>query len=100
MNALVWVVSADNLAGGIASAAFIALPVGADQCAVLGHAVRAVQLHDAAGAKWLAGFSGAFVDAHGYVSFFQATALLGLPVLVLIALASRVHAVRPAQRGS
>ena len=40
--------------------------------------------------KWLAGFSGRFVDAHGYADFFTATAFLGLPVLVLVALASRV----------
>ena len=42
--------------------------------------------------KWLAGFSGVYVDAHGYAQFFTATALLGLPVLVLVWLASRVHA--------
>jgi PAT family beta-lactamase induction signal transducer AmpG len=38
----------------------------------------------------LAGFSGVFVDAHGYATFFNCTALLGAPVLVLVALASRV----------
>ncbi len=46
---LTLVVSADNLAGGIASGSVYCLPVQPDQCAVLGHAVRAVQLHDAAG---------------------------------------------------
>ena len=46
--------------------------------------------------KWLAGFSGAFVDAHGYTSFFIGTAALGLPVLALIALAARIAPVRPA----
>jgi PAT family beta-lactamase induction signal transducer AmpG len=30
------------------------------------------------------------VDAFGYASFFTATALLGLPVLLLVALASRL----------
>ena len=40
--------------------------------------------------KWLAGFSGAFVDAHDYPTFFTATALLGLPVLVLVWLATRL----------
>ncbi|MNY69200.1 hypothetical protein D3C86_2071010 [compost metagenome] len=40
--------------------------------------------------KWIAGFSGVFVDAHGYVSFFVATSLLGLPVLLLVWAASRV----------
>ncbi|WP_288897803.1 AmpG family muropeptide MFS transporter [uncultured Delftia sp.] len=100
VNALVWVVSADNLAGGIASAAFIAYLSGLTnvQYSATQYALFSSMMLLAP--KWLAGFSGAFVDAHGYVSFFQATALLGLPVLVLIALASRVHAVRPAQRGS
>jgi PAT family beta-lactamase induction signal transducer AmpG len=38
--------------------------------------------------KFIAGFSGDFVNAHGYADFFNATALLGLPVLVLVALAA------------
>ena len=40
--------------------------------------------------KWLAGFSGRFVDAYGYPEFFISTALLGLPVLVLVAVVSRM----------
>jgi PAT family beta-lactamase induction signal transducer AmpG len=39
--------------------------------------------------KFIAGFSGEFVNAHGYAYFFNATALLGMPVLVLVALAWR-----------
>jgi PAT family beta-lactamase induction signal transducer AmpG len=39
--------------------------------------------------KFLAGYSGSYVDTFGYSHFFTATALLGLPVLVLVALASR-----------
>jgi PAT family beta-lactamase induction signal transducer AmpG len=39
--------------------------------------------------KFIAGFSGDFVDAYGYASFFTGTALLGLPVLVLVWLAGR-----------
>jgi PAT family beta-lactamase induction signal transducer AmpG len=34
--------------------------------------------------KWLAGFSGVFVDAFGYQMFFISTAIIGLPVLILI----------------
>jgi PAT family beta-lactamase induction signal transducer AmpG len=48
--------------------------------------------------KFIAGFSGEFVDAHGYASFFTATAWLGLPVLLLVALASRVHARQQSDR--
>jgi PAT family beta-lactamase induction signal transducer AmpG len=40
--------------------------------------------------KWLAGFSGVFVDAYDYATFFTATAFLGLPVLVLVWLATRL----------
>jgi PAT family beta-lactamase induction signal transducer AmpG len=37
--------------------------------------------------KLIAGFSGDFVNAHGYAAFFNATAWLGLPVLILVGLA-------------
>jgi PAT family beta-lactamase induction signal transducer AmpG len=39
--------------------------------------------------KFIAGFSGEFVDAYGYASFFTGTALLGLPVLLMVWLAGR-----------
>jgi PAT family beta-lactamase induction signal transducer AmpG len=39
--------------------------------------------------KFVAGYSGRYVDAFGYSHFFVATALLGLPVLLLVALTSR-----------
>jgi PAT family beta-lactamase induction signal transducer AmpG len=39
----------------------------------------------------VAGFSGAFVDAYGYTTFFNSTAALGVPVLLLILLAMRYH---------
>jgi len=38
--------------------------------------------------KFLAGYSGSYVDAFGYSNFFTATALLGVPVL-LVWLASK-----------
>jgi len=41
--------------------------------------------------KLLAGFSGLAVDAAGYAWFFTGTALLGVPVLGLVWLASRLH---------
>ena len=92
VQALVWVISADNLASGIASAAFIAylssltnISYSATQYALLSSTMLLLP-------KFIAGFSGDFVDAYGYASFFTATAWLGLPVLVLVALAARVHA--------
>ena len=87
---LTLVVSADNLAGGIASAAFIAylssltnIRYSATQYALFSSMMLLAP-------KWLAGFSGYFVDAFGYTNFFLATAALGVPVLLLVALASKV----------
>ena len=94
---LIFVVSADNLAGGIASAAFIAylssltnVQYSATQYALFSSMMLLAP-------KWLAGFSGRFVDAYGYTEFFIGTALLGLPVLILVALAARVQAVPEAE---
>ncbi|MBM3387830.1 MAG: AmpG family muropeptide MFS transporter, partial [Betaproteobacteria bacterium] len=92
VGALVFVVSADNLASGIASAAFIAylssltnIRYSATQYALLSSMMLLLP-------KFIAGFSGDFVNAHGYAVFFQGTAWLGAPVLLLVWLASRVHA--------
>jgi PAT family beta-lactamase induction signal transducer AmpG len=91
LSALIWVVSADNLAGGIASAAFIAylssltnVQYSATQYALLSSMMLLLP-------KFVAGFSGKYVDAFGYADFFTATALLGVPVVVLVALAARFH---------
>lgn len=90
LTGLTLVVSADNLAGGIASAAFIAylssltnVQYSATQYALFSSMMLLAP-------KWLAGFSGQFVDAYGYEVFFVSTACLGLPVLILVALASKV----------
>jgi len=90
LTALIWVISADNLASGIASAAFIAylssltnVNYSATQYALFSSMMLLAP-------KWLAGFSGVYVDAHGYEAFFNSTALLGVPVLLLVWLVSRV----------
>jgi PAT family beta-lactamase induction signal transducer AmpG len=87
---LVFVISADNLAGGIASSAFIAylssltnVNYSATQYALFSSMMLLLP-------KLVAGYSGVFVDHFGYANFFTATALLGLPVLVLVALAARI----------
>jgi PAT family beta-lactamase induction signal transducer AmpG len=96
LTALVLVVSADNLAGGIASAAFIAylssltnVSYSATQYALFSSLMLLLP-------KFIAGYSGAFVDAYGYHAFFTGTAALGVPVLLLVALAARRA---PARRG-
>jgi MFS transporter, PAT family, beta-lactamase induction signal transducer AmpG len=98
VQALVFVISADNLSSGIASAAFIAylssltnINYSATQYALFSSMMLLLP-------KWLAGFSGKYVDAFGYSHFFTATAMLGLPVLILVWLASRLQmAQAPAQ---
>ena len=92
VTGLIFVVSADNLAGGIASAAFIAylssltnVNYSATQYALFSSMMLLLP-------KWVAGFSGRYVDAFGYEQFFVTTALMGVPVLALVWLASRRQA--------
>ena len=91
VHALIVVVSADNLASGIASSAFIAylssltnVQYSATQYAMFSSLMLLFP-------KFLAGFSGQYVDAHSYAEFFTATAFLGVPVLALIWLAERLR---------
>ena len=91
---LIFVISADNLASGIASSAFIAylssltnVNYSATQYALFSSMMLLLP-------KFVAGYSGMYVDHFGYANFFTATALLGAPVLVLVWLASRI-ATRP-----
>ena len=90
VTALIFVISADNLSSGIASAAFIAylssltnVNYSATQYAIFSSVMLLAP-------KFLAGYSGRYVDAFGYQYFFVATAMLGVPVLLLVWLASRV----------
>ena len=87
VNALIWVISADNLSSGIASAAFIAylssltnIQYSATQYALFTSLMLLLP-------KFLAGFSGQVVNAVGYSQFFTGTALLGVPVIGLVLLA-------------
>ncbi len=91
VTALILVISADNLASGIATAAFIAylssltnINYSATQYALFSSMMLLLP-------KFLAGYSGRYVDAFGYSYFFVGTALMGLPVLLLVWLASRVR---------
>lgn len=89
--ALIAVISMDNLASGIASAAFVGylssltnISYSATQYALFSSLMLLAP-------KFVAGFSGDYVNAFGYSTFFTSTALLGLPVLVLVAVAMRVQ---------
>ena len=83
------VISADNLSAGLASAAFIAflssltnISFTATQYAIFSSLMTLLP-------KLLGGYSGTMVDAIGYSNFFLLTALMGIPVLLLIMLAAR-----------
>lgn len=97
LTALTAVISVDNLASGIAATAFIAymssltnISYSATQYAMLSSMMLLFP-------KWLAGFSGVAVERVGYAHFFISTAVIGVPVLLLIWLASRqlAHHDRP-----
>lgn len=86
---LTLVISIDNFSAGIATAAFIAYlssltssGYSATQYALLSSIMLLFP-------KFIAGFSGEYVDAFGYVNFFIAASIIGLPVLILIALLHR-----------
>lgn len=91
LTGLIWVISADNLSSGIASAAFIAylssltnVQYSATQYALFSSMMLLLP-------KWLAGFSGVYVDRFGYETFFISTALIGIPVLILIGITIRMQ---------
>lgn len=81
---LYWVIAADNLSAGLASAAFVAflssltnISFTAMQYAIFSSIMTLFP-------KILGGYSGSIVEGIGYESFFLITALMGLPVLFLI----------------
>ena len=91
VGALVFTVSADNLSAGIASSAFVAYLSGlvnqaysATQYALFTSVMLLLP-------KFIAGFSGEFVDAWGWANFFTASAAIGVPVLLLVWLAGRAR---------
>ena len=83
------VISADNLSAGIASAAFVAflssltnVSFTAMQYAIFSSLMTLIP-------KVLGGYSGSMVGALGYPTFFLITAILGLPVLLLIGVVAK-----------
>ena len=83
------VISADNLSAGLAGAAFVAflssltnISFTATQYAIFSSLMTLIP-------KALGGYSGTMVDTIGYSTFFLVTALMGIPVLLLIVYAAR-----------
>jgi MFS transporter, PAT family, beta-lactamase induction signal transducer AmpG len=89
LSLLYLIVSADNLAAGFASAAFVAflssltnISFTAVQYAIFSSLMTLLP-------KTLGGYSGGMVDTMGYPGFFVLTALMGVPVMVLVWQAGR-----------
>ncbi len=86
-------VAADNLAAGLASAAFVAflssltsVSFTAVQYAIFSSLMTLLP-------KVLGGYSGSIVDSIGYPGFFVFTTLIGIPVVLLVWLAGRSLAI-------
>ena len=82
--ALVLTISADNLSAGLATAAFVSYLSGltnikysATQYALFSSVMLLIP-------KFLAGWSGVFVEDLGYENFFLFSAALGIPVILLL----------------
>ncbi|WOT05960.1 AmpG family muropeptide MFS transporter [Shewanella youngdeokensis] len=94
-------ISVDNFSGGVATAAFIAYLSSltstgytATQYALLSSIMLIFP-------KFVAGFSGMYIDAYDYVSFFIGASIIGFPVLGLILLVQKyVPATHPPHRKS
>ena len=81
---LIIVITADNISSGFAGAAFVvylsnltSIKFTATQYALFSSIMLFIP-------KLIAGYSGSWVDVMGYANFFTVTALMGLPVLILI----------------
>ncbi len=91
---LIAVITADNISSGFAGAAFVVYLSGltsikftATQYALFSSLMLFIP-------KFIAGYSGSWVDIMGYANFFCITALLGLPVLLLIVWLGKVAPVK------
>jgi len=84
------IISMDNISAGIATTAFITyiskltnIEFSATQYALFSSMMLLFP-------KFIAGFSGVYVDGFGYVNFFITSALIGVPVLGLIVVLKKV----------
>ena len=94
INFLIAVITADNISSGFAGAAFVIYLSGltsikftATQYALFSSIMLFLP-------KLIAGYAGSWVDIMGYPYFFSFTALLGLPVLILIFWISKVAPIK------
>ena len=86
---LYFVVAADNLSTGLAGAAFIAYLSGLTSISFTAMQYAIFSSLMTLFPKLLSGYAGTIVDAVGYPAFFVGTAVIGIPVLLLIAWVAR-----------
>ena len=91
---LIIVITADNISSGFAGAAFVvylsnltSIKFTATQYALFSSIMLFIP-------KLIAGYSGSWVDVMGYANFFTITALMGVPVLILIIWLGRVAPIK------
>lgn len=91
------VIAIDNLSAGVAVSAFVAylsaltsIQFSATQYALFSSIMLLLP-------KLLAGYSGGMVDAVGYEAFFIGTAVLGIPVAILVLIVARLAPVEDTQ---
>ena len=91
---LIMVITADNISSGFAGAAFViylsgltSLKFTATQYALFSSMMLFLP-------KLIAGYSGSWVNVMGYQNYFIITALLGVPVLILIMYISKVAPIK------
>jgi len=90
LSMLIFVVSADNVSAGIASAAFVAYLSSLTNMAFTASQYALFSSLMILFPKILAGYSGMIVDFIGYTGFFYGTFFLGLPVIALIAFSMKI----------
>ena len=84
LTLLAVVISADNLSGGLAGAAFIAYLSSLTNTAYTATQYALFSSLMTLPAKFIGGFSGVVVDIQGYAVFFVYASLLGLPAIALV----------------
>jgi PAT family beta-lactamase induction signal transducer AmpG len=84
LTTLAIVISADNLSGGLATAAFIAYLSSLTNTAYTATQYALFSSLMTLPAKFIGGFAGWIVDTAGYASFFLYAGLLGAPAILLI----------------
>ncbi|WP_372748412.1 MFS transporter [Litorivivens sp.] len=92
IRALMVVISADNISGGIAATAFVAYLSGLTNRAYTATQYALFSSLMTLPGKFFSGFSGLIVDAGGYPSFFLIAAAVGIPAIILVPVLARREA--------